>query len=325
MARYALMILGLGVVILGAESLIRGASALAKRLKVSELVIGLTVVAFGTSLPELFVNLTASIKGEHGIALGNILGSNIANILLILGISGVISSLTVTTGTVWKEIPLALLAVFLVGILANDRLVDGAEYSGLTRSDGLVLLSFFAVFLYYSAGIAGQIAGTAEKMPRKQHESGWILFLIITGISCLIIGSRWLVAGAVEMASQLGVNQSVIGASIVAVGTSLPELTTSAVAAYKGNFELAVGNVVGSNIFNVFFILGISSVIRPIPFDVEQNIDVAVSIFASLMLLVFMLTGKKRVLDRWEAVILILMYVAYVGLLVARVSRGWAA
>ena len=319
------MAAGFSVVILGAELLIRGASALAKRLKVSELAIALTVVAFGTSLPELFVNLIASVRGEHGIVLGNIIGSNTANILLILGISGVISPLTVTTGTVWKEIPLSLLAVLLVGILANDRLVNGGDHSGLTRSDGLVFLSFFAVFLYYSAGIAGQIPGTAEKVPPRQYEFGWILLLVATGISCLIVGSRWLVGGAVEMASRLGVSQSVIGVSVVAVGTSLPELTTSAVAAYKGNFEIAVGNVVGSNIFNVFFILGISSVIRPIPFEVEQNVDVGVSIVASLMLLLFMLTGKRRVLDRWESAILILMYVAYMGLFVARASRGWAA
>jgi cation:H+ antiporter len=322
MLKYALMILGFGVVILGAESLIRGASALAKRLKVSDMAIALTVVAFGTSLPELFVNLTASVKGEQGIALGNIIGSNTANILLILGISGVICPLAVTRGTVWKEIPLSLLAVVLVGILANDRLVDGGDYSGLTRSDGLVFLSFFAIFLYYSAGIAGQITGMAEQVSGKQYELGRILVLITAGLSCLIVGSRWLVDGAVEMASRLGVSQSVIGLSIVAVGTSLPELTTSAVAAYKGKFEIAVGNVVGSNIFNVFFILGVSSIIRPIPFEVEQNVDVGVSILASLVLLLFMFTGKRRVLDRWESAILILLYVVYVGLLVARASSG---
>lgn len=325
MLRYALMILGFGVVILGAEFLVRGASALAKRLKVSELVIALTVVAFGTSLPELFVNLTASVKAEHGIALGNIIGSNIANILLILGISGVIAPLAVTRGTVWKEIPLSLLAVLLVGVLANDGLLDGGDHNRLTRSDGLVFLAFFAVFLYYSAGIAGQITGAAEQVPPQVYRLGWTILLVVTGLFCLILGSRWLVDGAVEMASQLGVGQSVIGVSIVAVGTSLPELTTSAVAAYKGNFEIAVGNVVGSNIFNVFFILGASSVIRPIPFESEQNLDVVVSIIASLTLLVFMLTGKKRVLDRWESAIFVIMYIVYIGLLVNRASSGGAS
>lgn len=325
MLTYALMILGFGVVILGAECLVRGASALAKRLKVSELVIGLTVVAFGTSLPELFVNLTASIKAEHGIALGNIIGSNTANILLILGISGLISPLTVTKGTVWKEIPLSLLAVLLVGMLANDRLIDGGDYCGLTRSDGLVFLSFFAVFLYYSAGIAGQITGAAEQVPRRDYGLGWTIFLVAAGLFCLIAGSRWLVDGAVEMASELGVSQSVIGVSVVAAGTSLPELTTSAVAAYKGNFEIAVGNVIGSNIFNVFFILGVSSVIRPIPFESEQNLDVGVSIVAGVILLVFMFTGKRRVLDRWESAILVIMYVVYIGLLVNRASSGGAS
>lgn len=316
------MIVGFGIVILGAEFLVRGASALAKRLKVSDLVIGLTVVAFGTSLPELSVNTVASIKGTSGIALGNVVGSNIANILLILGISGAISPLSVTKGTVWKEIPLGLLAALLVGILANDRLIEGSITSALTRTDGLVFISFFIVFVYYSIGIARQITGLAEHIPQRQYRATWMLALVAVGLFCLIVGGRWVVNGAIGLAARLGVGQSVIALTIVAVGTSLPELATSAVAAYRGHSDIAVGNVVGSNIFNIFFILGISSLIRPIPFGAVDNICVGVLIAANLILFFCMFTGKKRVLDRWEAAVLIMLYAAYLGFLVVRAGKG---
>jgi cation:H+ antiporter len=322
MARYVLMIFGFGLVILGAELLVRGASALAKRLKVSELVIGLTVVAFGTSLPELSVNTVASIKGTTGIALGNVIGSNIANILLILGISGLISPLIVTKGTVSTEIPLGLLAALLVGILANDRLIEGSIASGLTRSDGLVFISFFIVFVYYSVGIARQITGLAEHIPRRQYGPTRMFALVAVGLFCLIAGGRWVVDGAIVLAAWLGVNQSVIALTVVAVGTSLPELATSAVAAYRGHSDIAVGNVVGSNIFNIFFVLGISSLIRPIPFEAADNIYVGVLIAANLILFFCMFTGKKRVLDRWEAAILIILYAAYMGFLIVRAGKG---
>ena len=310
--------LGFAIVILGANFLVNGACSLAKRLAVSELAIGLTVVAFGTSLPELFVNLTASIKGNAGIALGNIFGSNIANIFLILGVSGIIFPLAVTKGTVWKEIPLSLLAAILVGILANDRLINGGGISALTRIDGLVLISFFIIFLFYSVSIAGDVAGISEQIPAKRYGMVRILVTMIVGLFGLIAGSRWVVSGAAGLAEKLGVSQSLIGLTIVAVGTSLPELATSAMAAYKKNPDIAVGNVVGSNIFNIFFILGVSSIIRPIPFEAISNIDVGVMIAASLLLFVCMFTGKKRMLDRWEGCVFLVLYVGYLCFLIAR-------
>ena len=316
MALLSLVTFGFAAVILGANFLVKGACALAKRLGVSDLVIGLTVVAFGTSLPELFVNIVASIKGNADIALGNILGSNIANILLILGVSGVIFPLAVTKGTVWKEIPLSLLAAIMVGILANDRLIDGGGISALTRIDGLVLISFFIIFLCYSASIARDVAGIEEQIPVKRHSIVRIFILIIAGLFGLILGSRWIVSGAAGLAEKLGVSQSLIGLTIVAVGTSLPELATSAMAAYKKNPDIAVGNVVGSNIFNVFFILGVSSIIRPIPFEARRNIDVGVVIIASLLLFICTFTGKKRVLDRWESYVLLALYAGYIYFLI---------
>jgi len=316
MALVLLMTFGFAVVILGANFFVNGASSLAKRLNVSDLVIGLTVVAFGTSLPELSVNITASIKGNVGITLGNVLGSNIANIFLILGVSGVIFPLAVTRGTVWKEIPLSLLAAILVGILANDYLIDRDKSSALTRIDGLVLISFFIIFLYYSVSIAGDVPGVREQIPAKKYGLTRIFILMTAGFLGLILGSRWVVTGASGLAEKLGVSQSLIGLTVVALGTSLPELATSAMAAYKKNSDIAVGNVVGSNIFNIFFILGVSSIIRPIPFEAKSNIDVGVAIAASMLLFLWMFTGKKRMLDRWESCVLLVLYAGYICFLI---------
>ena len=312
MAAYFLLFCGLVAVVQGASWVVKGAAAVAHRFGVSELAVGLTLVAFGTSLPELSVNVLASIQGNTGIAIGNVLGSNTANILLILGLSGIICPLTVTRGTVWKEIPLGLLAAVLVWILSNDKLIDGAAVCALTRIDGLVLLCFFVVFLYYSAGIAHQIEMAGGPEAGKPYSGPSIMRLTVFGLLALILGSYWTVKGATKLAVSFGVSESVIGLTIVAVGTSLPELATSAVAAYKKRPEIAVGNVVGSNVFNIFFILGVSSLIRPLRFEATLNIDIAVVIFSSLLLFLFMFTGQKQRLDRWEAGLFIGLYTAYV-------------
>jgi len=218
--------------------LVDGASSIARRFNVSDLVIGLTVVAFGTSSPELFVNIIASLKGNTEIAIGNVLGSNIANTFLILGIASIIYPLTVGKGTVWKEIPLSLLAAIVLGILANDQLIDKREFSVLTRIDGLVFLSFFAVFMYYSVTIAKKIKGVEEYVPAKEHRFVKALLLIVFGLLGLTIGGQWIVDGAVYMALSFGMSQSLAGLTIVAIGTSLPELATSAVAAKKRTWKL---------------------------------------------------------------------------------------
>jgi cation:H+ antiporter len=307
-----LTIIGFTFVIKGADLLVEGAGALAKKFSVSDLVVGLTIVAFGTSLPELSVNIFASLKGNTDIAIGNILGSNIANILLILGISGLIYPLVVTKGTVWKEIPLSLLAAVLLGILANDILIDGAVKSQLSRIDGLVLLSFFIIFLYYSFSIPRRTEGPEALFPEKKKSIRLISYMIFAGLLALIFGGKFVVDGAVELATALGISQSTIGLTIVAIGTSLPELATSAIAAYKKNPEIALGNVVGSNIFNIFFILGISSLIRPLGFGVKSNMDIGVLIISSILLFIFMFTGKKQKLDRWEAGLFLAVYAAYI-------------
>ena len=313
---YVLLVAGFVFLIKGADFLVEGASSIARRFNVSDLVIGLTVVAFGTSTPELFVNIIASVKGNVGIAIGNVLGSNIANIFLILGVASIIYPLHVGKGTVWKEIPLSLLAALMLGVLANDVLIDGNVYSALTRIDGLVFIAFFIIFLYYSFSIAKRIEGTEDHVPAKQYGLVKSFSLVILGLVGLSLGGKWIVDGAVRIASGLGVSQSMIGLTIVAVGTSLPELATSAVAASKRNVEIAVGNVVGSNIFNIFFVLGISSIIKPIPFQPRSNIDIGVVLLASVLLFVTMFTGGKRVLDRWEGIVFLLLYVVYIGFLI---------
>lgn len=315
---YLLLVVGFVFLIKGAGFLVNGASSIARRFNVSDLVIGLTVVAFGTSSPELFVNIISSIKGNTDIAIGNVLGSNIANVFLILGVSSIIYPLTVGKGTVWKEIPLSLLAALLLGILANDQLIDKADASSLTRTDGLVFLSFFMVFMYYSATIAKRVEGLEDHVPTRQYGPVKSVFLVVSGLIGLTVGGHWIVDSAVKLAVRFGMSQSMAGLTIVAIGTSLPELATSAVAARKRNVEIAVGNVVGSNIFNVFFVLGISSVIKPLPFQPRNNMDIGVVILAGMLLFAYMFTGKKRSLDRWEGIIFALMYAAYLTFVIMR-------
>jgi len=311
-----LLIIGFILLIKGADLLVDGSSALARRLKISYLVIGLTIVSMGTSAPELIVNIIASLQGNTQIAIGNILGSNIANIFLILGIAAIIYPLAVTKGTTWKEIPFSLLAALVMGVLANDYLIDGQNSSLLSRIDGIVLMSFFVIFIYYTFGIARQEGANTEAMKVKEISLVKSIIFIVLGLVALVIGGKLVVDNAVNLALWLGVSESLIGLTIVAVGTSLPELATSAVAAYKKNFDIAVGNVVGSNIFNIFWILGLSAIIKPLPFSPANNFDILVVIIASLFLFTFMFIGQRRILERWQGVMFLLFYGAYVTFLI---------
>ncbi len=298
--------------------LVDGASSIAKRLGISALVIGLTVVAFGTSAPELIVNIFASWSGNTDIAIGNILGSNIANILLILGISAVIFPLAVKKGTVWKEIPLALLAVIVVALMVNDTLLDGGSFSGLTRIDGFVLIAFFLIFLYYTFGISRVEAANTSEVTIHRHSLPRACLMVGVGLIGLVVGGKLIVDAAVTLASNLGASEALIGLTVVAIGTSLPELATSAVAAYKKNTDIAVGNIVGSNIFNIFWILGVSAIINPLPFPPLMMRDVLMTIFATFLLFIFMFIGKRHTLERWQGVCFIFIYLGYISYLVFR-------
>lgn len=316
MLTYFLFIVGFYILIKGADLLVAGASSVAKRMQISNIVIGLTIVAFGTSAPEFIVNIFASVNGDTDLAIGNVIGSNIANILLILGIAAIIHPLVTRENTVWKEIPLSLLAAVMLGILANDARLDGVSFSALTRTDGLTLLSFFAIFLYYSFGIAKVNADSEGEEIRDLGKWKSVLY-ILSGLTGLVFGGKWIVDGAVRIAENFQVSQSLIGLTIVAIGTSLPELATSAVAAYRRQTDIAIGNVVGSNIFNVFWILGFSSLINPLPFDRGADMDVIMTIFSSLLLFLIMFIGKKHTVERWQGIVMVGLYITYIIYLIS--------
>ena len=311
------IILGLILLIKGADWLVNGASALAKKHNISDIAIGLTIVAFGTSAPELVVNTFAAAKGYHDIVLGNIIGSNYFNLFAILGIAGIITPLAVQTSTVWKEIPLSLLAVVALYILANDGLFFGSAQDIIGRFDGILLLALFGYFLYYVYKNLKNDSPTFEP-PSNVKSNGTIWLLIVVGLAGLVAGGRIVVVNAVNIATLLGVSEKIIGLTIVAAGTSLPELATSAVAAFRKNNDIAVGNIIGSNIFNIFLILGLSSIINPVVFTPSFNVDILVLTTGTLLVFVAMFTGKQKKLDRWEAALLLLGFVAYTAYLVAR-------
>ena len=268
-----ILLAGFVPLIYGADLLVDYASALAKKLNIPNIVIGLTIVAFGTSAPELVVNVFASLEHNSAIALGNILGSNIFNIGGILAVSAIITPLAVRNSTTWIEIPLALLAGIVVFALANDKLIDGSEISSLSRIDGIVLLIFFVIFLVYNFTLIKK-GGFTDEVSVKDVAPWKATLLVIAGLVLLVAGGRVIVYGAIEVASRLGISERVIGLTIVSIGTSLPELATSVVAARKKNFDIAIGNVVGSNIFNIFFILGVSATIYPVSVQKGSNIDI---------------------------------------------------
>jgi len=315
MLTYILFVVGFVLLISGANLLVEGAASIAKKLSISSIVIGLTVVSFGTSAPEFIVSIFASIQGNTSIAIGNILGSNIVNILLILGVSAIIFPLATKENTVWKEIPLSLLAAILLGVMVNDTLIDGGTFSGITRIDGIVFLAFFIIFLYYTFGIS-KVSGENTDLEIKEMSYMKSSLYIVGGLSGLIFGGKWIVDGAIKIAEGFNVSQSLIGLTVVAIGTSLPELATSAVAAYKKQSDIAIGNVVGSNIFNIFWILGFSSIINPLPFSKDSDIDIIMTILSSLILFLIMFIGKKHTVERWQGIIMILIYIGYVAYLI---------
>lgn len=313
------LVLGFVPLIFGADWLVDGASALARRFKIPNIVIGLTIVAFGTSAPELVVNLFAATGGSTEIAFGNIVGSNIFNVLAILGVSALIYPLTVKTNTTWIEIPLALLAAGMVLVLANDTfLAQGlGEDRGnwIDRIDGLVLLALFVIFLVYNGQLMKSGAND-ELLEVKPYGPGKAVLFILLGLAGLVLGGRIIVEFAVKVAQGFGVPERLIGLTIVSIGTSLPELATSAVAARKKNVDIAIGNIVGSNLFNVFFILGLTAVITPVPLPGPGNFDNWVHLGASALLFLFIFTGRGRRLDRWEGAIFLALYVAYTVFLI---------
>jgi len=315
MLTYILSILGFIFLIKGAGLLVDGASSLAKKFKISNIAIGLTVVAFGTSMPELFINIVSNFKGAADLAVGNIIGASIANILLITGIAAALYPIGVKKSTAWRQIPLALFVIVALFFLGNDFFSGGINILG--RTDGIILLLIFAVFLYYTFGIS-RVNGEEHVGYKKQKILKSIGYIIL-GAAGLAIGSQWVVNGSVAIAQTIGLSEAIIGLTIVSIGTTLPELTASIVAVVKKSGDIAIGNIIGSTIFNIAFILGLSSLIKPINFNVALNTDIFIALGAVAFLYYFIFVGKRRrCIERYEGIGLFAAYLVYIVFLVMR-------
>jgi cation:H+ antiporter len=304
-----LLIIGLLLLIKGGDLLVTGSSSIARNYGISELVIGLTIVAFGTSAPELIVSVLAAIDNHPEIALGNVIGSNNFNLLIVLGLSGILAPITVQVVTIRKEIPMSMGAAFLLLLLANDSFIGSGE-NVLGRIDGFILIAFFSGFLFYIW--RSMKSGVVPEVQTGIVLSKWKSVLFITlGLAALIGGGKLVVTSAVDLARMFNVSEKVIGLTIVAIGTSLPELVTSLVAMRKGKSDIAIGNVIGSNIFNIFLILGVGALIQPMNYAIQFNQDLLLLIFSTMLLILAMFTGSRRRLDRWESLVFVGIYVAY--------------
>jgi cation:H+ antiporter len=317
LADTALLVLGLLLLLGGGEALVRGATGLARRLGVSTLVIGLTVVAFGTSAPELAVNVIAALRGRGEISFGNIIGSNMANIGLIVGCTALIRPILIQRVVIYRELPMMLLGTAAAIVMACDRwLSSGPDV--YDRADGVLLLMLFCVFLYYTVGdfVTQQANNHREGAAGVGREGispeqlARLVALTLAGLAMLILGAHVSVNAAVDLARGLGVPEVIIGLTVLAVGTSLPELAASVVASLRGHVELAIGNVVGSNIFNLLLVAGVTASIRPIPVPPRGSADLWVMAILSVLLLTVSLTGSRRIV-RTEAIGLLLIYLGY--------------
>lgn len=314
---YILFVLGFPALLGGAHFLVRGSGSVALKLGMSELAVGLTVVAFGTSAPELIIAVVSALRGSADLAVANVVGSNTANILLILGIAAVIRPLAMHRTLRWREIPFVLLSVLVLAVLANDRFLGGAGTSILARGDGLVLLGYFAIYMYYVFSVARK----KDEAVVESVETAALpiaLLMIVGGGAGLALGGQWIVNGGRAIASSAGMSEAMVGLTIISIGTSLPELATSAVAAKRGNTDLAVGNVVGSNVLNVLWILGLTAAITPIDFNVMLNIDIWILAGVTVIFFLFTFTGGSHKIDRLEGAALLLLYGMYLAFVVVR-------
>ncbi len=314
---YILFVIGFPALIGGAYLLVRGAGSIALKLGMSELSVGLTIVAIGTSAPELMVALVSAVKGAPDLAVSNVVGSNTANILLILGLTAVIRPLKMHKSLRRREIPFVLLSTLVLAALANDRLLSGHIASVLSRGDGLALLGFFAVYMYYVFSVARKKDENVVESVKTASVPLSVL-MILGGAGGLAAGGQWIVDGARAIAASAGMSEAMIGLTIVSVGTSLPELATTAVAAGKGNADLAIGNVVGSNVLNVLWILGLTAGIAPVGFNVVLNTDIWILCGITLLFFLFTYTWEKHKIDRAEGAILLVLYGSYITFIVLR-------
>lgn len=314
------LVLGLVLILWGASALTDGASSIARRMGVSDLIVGLTVVSFGTSAPELSISLLSSLHGNAGLAVGNVVGSNIFNICAIIGITAMVRPVGVDRSLMSNEIPLVVLSSLVLLSMGSGPWLDGAPEAVLTRVDGVLLLLFFAVFMRYvfASAKSGKPQPQADDTPAAKEMPVWkATLLTIGGLAALIWGGDRFVDGAAAIAGAMGVSETVIGLTIVAVGTSLPELATSVTAALKGRTGIAVGNVIGSNIFNIFMVLGAAATVRELPFAGIGAADLLILAGVSVL---FWISGRlfgHHVINRLEGAAFVLIYAAYMAWVVA--------
>ncbi len=321
------LVIGLALILLGANWLTDGSAAIAKRFGISDLVVGLTVVAFGTSAPELVISVMSALNGSAGLAIGNVVGSNIFNILMIIGITAIVKPIRVEKSVMTNELPLTLLSSVVLLAMGNAVILNGASESVLTRVDGILLLLFFAIFMRYTFAQAHALPEPAADPAAKDVSqkppisTAKAIMLVIAGLAGLVGGGNRFVAGASGIASGLGVSEAVIGLTIVAMGTSLPELAASIVAALKGKSDLAIGNVIGSCIFNAFFILGTAATISQLPFGTIGNVDLLTLCGASLLFLIFARVYRVLTITRAEGALMTAGYVAYTAWLIIQTIK----
>ena len=306
---------GLILILWGANALTDGAASVAKRFNISNLVIGLTIVAFGTSAPEFVISFISSLNGSAELAIGNVVGSNIFNTLMIVGVTAIVAPIPVGKGTLSKEIPLCVLSSIVLFLCANDILLDGGTTNVISRSNGLMLLCFFAIFMGYTFAIAKN--GNEQEEGEIRSIPMWkaILFILL-GLGALIGGGQVFVDGASGIARSLGVSESIIGLTLVAGGTSLPELATSVSAALKKNPSMAIGNAIGSNLFNAFAVLGASATISDLPLGGITNFDLIALIVASVLLWITGFFMGKRIITRPEGILMVMCYIGYTTYLI---------
>ena len=307
-----LLLVGIALVLLGADKLTDGATGLARRFNVTEMVIGLTVVAFGTSLPEFVTSFMSALKGSSEISIGNIVGSNTFNVLMIVGCSALVSPIVISKSTIHKDIPFAILATLSLIVVSLDAVLDGGQFENLiSRTDGLML------FMFYTFSIARNKDGAGEQPQALQiapMSYGRIFLYVILGLAGLVFGGNLFVDAATEIALSMGVSETVVGLTLVAAGTSLPELATSIVAARKGSSAIAIGNVVGSNIFNIFFVMGFCATVSPMPVGSISYFDLGLMLLSILILWCFSYT--KRTIERWEGGVMVAVYLVYLAYLI---------
>jgi cation:H+ antiporter len=316
---YVLLIIGFVLLIKGADYFVEGSSKIAAALKISPLLIGLTIVAMGTSAPEATVSIVAALDGSAGVAVGNVVGSNIFNITFVVGLAAVIFPLTVGSETIRKEIPFTLLASVALLILISDISLQQMDGNYLTRSDGFILLLFFAIFLYYIFEVARKDRKDTQYTENTTNEKpkwGKNTLLTVGGLAAIIFGGELVVNNATEIAISFGMSETLVGLTIVAIGTSLPELITSVTAAIKKENEIALGNIIGSNIFNIFFVLGLASSISPFAIEGTIVIDILLLIVITLVLLVFSRTNYK--VGKMEGGLLAVIYIVYMVYIIIR-------